>query len=425
MFEVLSVRASLNKLKAALDESEFVYFSRFGDGEINIIGNEKASGHHNYSEALSNELQAAIKVNNPSYLIAASLGYKFEKGMGPGIFVEGSMESYKLEKLQRIVSDHTDQKEFLNPILFHYLAAFDQPVLQDFIDNYIVPKRKMYVGSNRKSQMERVYGKIDYYMQTSDFNAYDDIEDIWKFVKANIGKVDLFLPALGAATKAVTKRLWDIGARIHCIDIGSFHDAMDGLETRGWIRRTNLKAEDFKTQVEQTSIDNIDVHVPYKLGGNLGECYNDIMSQSKDWVLFLDHDILLLRPEWYQCCIDAINQTGHKAGWISAVTNRIWCTDQKRAGAVDHDDIMEHIKFSNSLWRKYKGVLRKPTSGRPFSGFFLLTHKEAWEKTGGFMDGFLGVDNDYYNKLLKCGYDTYIMPGVYSYHIYHNKEAFE
>jgi hypothetical protein len=425
MFEVLSVRASLNKLKAALDKEEYVYFSRFGDGEINIMGNEGVSGHHHYSEALSNELRLAINIEHPNYLIAASLGYEFEKGMGPGMFIEGSMEGDTLDKMRRIVSDCTNQKEFLNPILFHYLAAFDRPVLQEFIDHYIVPKKKMYVGSNRKSQMERVYGKIDYYMQTSDYDAYNSIDEIWNFVKENISKVDLFLPALGAATKTIAKRLWDMGATVNVIDIGSFHDAMDGLQTRGWIMRSELKPEDFKTQIEQTIFDNIDVHIPYKLGGNLGECYNDIMSDADDWVLFVDHDILLLRPQWYQCCIDAINQVGYKAGWISAVTNRIWCTDQLRAPAVDHDNIMEHIKFSNLLWNKHKGIIRKPTSGKPFSGFFILTHKEAWKKVGGFTDGFLGVDNDYYNKLLVHGYNTYIMPGVYSYHIYRNKGAFE
>lgn len=168
-------------------------------------------------------------------------------------------------------------------------------------------------------------------------------------------------------------------------------------------------------------ITKIDVVIPYH-PGNLGQSYNVTMKRAEGWVLFLDHDILMLRPEWYQMCLDAINQVGEKAGWISGVTNRIVCPDQHRPLVVDNDDIEKHAEFSNTLFDAHGSELIKPTTDVPFSGFFILTHKKAWQDAGGFCDGFLGVDNDYYKKLIDKGYETYIMPGLYMYHIYKKKQ---
>jgi len=166
---------------------------------------------------------------------------------------------------------------------------------------------------------------------------------------------------------------------------------------------------------------DIEVVIPYSLDGNLGAEYNRIMENIKDWVLFLDHDILILNKHWYRACVDAINRHGHKAGWISCMTNRIYCPDQKCGVDVNNDNICFHIDVANGLWSKHNNKTYPPNSGVPFSGFFILTHKKAWEDAGGFTDGFLGVDNDYYNKITGKGYETYIMPGIYSYHIYNKK----
>jgi len=169
----------------------------------------------------------------------------------------------------------------------------------------------------------------------------------------------------------------------------------------------------------------IDVIVPYE-PGNIGKAYNQAMAKVDDWVLFLDSDILLLRPQWYEMCLDAIEQVGHKAGWISGVTNRTWCDDQKFTPQSAHDDIRGHIKYSNELYRQYGSQLIKPQSDKPMSGFFILTHKEAWEKVNGFTENvFMGVDNDYHKRLVSAGYELYIMPGLYMYHLHQIKDLFD
>lgn len=175
----------------------------------------------------------------------------------------------------------------------------------------------------------------------------------------------------------------------------------------------------------------MDIIIPYFEDMQLGRAYNLAMERVKDWVLFVDHDLMLpLNPYYFTACKNAINELGHKAGWITCKTNKIACEVQRMNGAPQEDNMIKHMKFAKRLWTEHgmsyticnNGNKRK---GTPFSGFFMLTHKKAWEDVGGFKDGFLGVDNDYYYKLIKNGYDTYVLNGVYVYHLYHQKKKWK
>ena len=55
----------------------------------------------------------------------------------------------------------------------------------------------------------------------------------------------------------------------------------------------------------------------------------------------------------------------------------------------------------------------------------MVTHKEAWTKSGGFKDGFLGVDNYYHEAIIKAGYKTYVLPGLYMFHLYYHKTRWD
>ena len=168
---------------------------------------------------------------------------------------------------------------------------------------------------------------------------------------------------------------------------------------------------------------DFDIIIPYR-EKNLGAAYNEAMAKVDNWALFLDHDILLLRPEWYGICQQAIEKYPD-AGWISGVTNRIWCNGQRKAPEKNHDDVIGHIKHSNELYAHYGNQVVEYNGSKPMSGFFILTNKKVWQDVGGFADGFLGVDNIYYNKLKEKGYKCYIIPGLYAYHIYDKKKYFD
>ena len=168
---------------------------------------------------------------------------------------------------------------------------------------------------------------------------------------------------------------------------------------------------------------HIDIRIPYWPDKQLGMSYNHNMNSVNDWVCFLDHDVLILNPAWYDMCCDAINQLGHKAAFITAKCNGIAQGLQLCQEAPQGHDILCHMRYAKQLAQKYgsKPVLIEKKTGNQLSGFFFITHKEAWKKVGGFCHGFLGVDNDYHGRIEHHGYDAYVMPGLYMYHIYRTK----
>jgi hypothetical protein len=163
---------------------------------------------------------------------------------------------------------------------------------------------------------------------------------------------------------------------------------------------------------------NIDVCIPYKENRQLGQAYNRLMKQSKGWVLFLDHDVLLLNQNWYYICQACIKRYGEEAGWITGVTNRIGCHWQRPGIEIDkdNDDIGYHLKMSKKIYDENQGSYFEPADYAPFSGFFILTNKTVWEMVGGFENGWL-ADNPYDEAVRKGGYKRVVMKELYCYHI--------
>ncbi|RLI52613.1 MAG: hypothetical protein DRP09_17560 [Candidatus Thorarchaeota archaeon] len=155
---------------------------------------------------------------------------------------------------------------------------------------------------------------------------------------------------------------------------------------------------------------------------DLGQAYNASMEYVADWVCFLDHDVMHLNPAWYYMCLYAINKLGHKAGWITGVTNAIACTSQHCPDApANNAGLDKHLIYAKERFQKFGNRIDRmdpKTMGLQFSGFMILTHKKAWQDSGGFDSGFFGVDNYYFDKLTRSGYNHYVLPGMYLYHLY-------
>lgn len=168
----------------------------------------------------------------------------------------------------------------------------------------------------------------------------------------------------------------------------------------------------------------IQVMIPFDTTGQLAAAYNRAMKRAtSEWVLFLDHDLFICNKSWYNICCRAVNKLGNKTGWITAVTNRIGNPEQRAAGAPETHDLAAHCEFSRKLYEKY-GETTERCRGA-MSGFFILTNKTAWRLCGGFDESrkrLLGVDNKYSQALSKIGLQHYRLPGLYFYHMYHEKK---
>ena len=149
--------------------------------------------------------------------------------------------------------------------------------------------------------------------------------------------------------------------------------------------------------------------------------YNRYMEQAEDWVCFIDSDAMFLHPKWNTILLRAIKNLGKEAGFITCMTNRIGHDHLRDLRAPTSDDIQEHTLYAIANEQKNRNIYINTKKLNPLSGHMILTHKKAWEKSGGFRTynkGFLGVDNNYYRDVRKVGYETYIMMDMYIYHRY-------
>ena len=111
-----------------------------------------------------------------------------------------------------------------------------------------------------------------------------------------------------------------------------------------------------------------------------------------EWVLLLDHDVLLLHPSWYEVCQRAIREHPD-AGLFTCFTNNVMCKHQRDPGAPAGHDFAAHRARAKALWETH-GYRCTENAKWLIAGFFTLTSKTAWAKAGGFPEeGFFGVDN--------------------------------
>lgn len=229
-----------NHIKTLLEQNKKVFYTRFGDGEIIAM---MGKNHRNYqtSEGLVRELKESFRINHPQYLIGLAVNYPAENKMIKGVFAPFSFN----EDLNLFLNknDLYTNETYESFIFFHYLAVFYPKLMYNFFEKYIRPKTKMFIGSTPRHIAEKLYGKIDYYVNTPRQSAYDHIEDWWLQVEQNIDKVELVIPSAGAASNVISKRLWYKKLNINLFDIGSLVDAVDRKKSRGWIKRKGHKIQ--------------------------------------------------------------------------------------------------------------------------------------------------------------------------------------
>jgi Predicted glycosyltransferases len=164
----------------------------------------------------------------------------------------------------------------------------------------------------------------------------------------------------------------------------------------------------------------IEVIIPYEPCCKLGYAYNRAMEKAEDWVLFLDHDVFLCNPNWYELLLHVISKVGHSVGVISGITNRIPSIIQNSNNylkEVPKSNVLDdHILYSKKIWEKYKFQYIIKEGKSDLCGFTILTHKEAWKKAGGFQNKF-HVDCHYGWDVQAAGFKVCIVPSFYVYHL--------
>ena len=151
----------------------------------------------------------------------------------------------------------------------------------------------------------------------------------------------------------------------------------------------------------------------------LGQTYNKYMELlgDNDWACFLDHDAMFTTLDWYKQLQNIISEhSGY--GLLSASTNRIGNPEQMIANLKDTHDILYHRQIGTILQKQCGTQVNDVTTKHCISGVVMAVNKAVWKKAGGFKDGFLGVDNDFHQRVRKAGDKVGIAKGLYVYHYY-------
>jgi len=212
-----------------------VYYSRFGDGDLFIMmGRNQAN--HDYSEELAAELRASLTVEHPQFLKGLPVNFPKERGMTKGLFewfyFNDELAEFVIKKIPLTYPAVFESSWFPN-----YYSVFKPVDLSQFMDWFIRPRKKMFIGSVPPEDIQKLYGKIDCYVQLPRKNAYSTIDTWWPEILRNIDSVEVVLPAAGMATRVIAKRLWDLNKEVHCLDLGSIVDAVSSFApSRKWIK---------------------------------------------------------------------------------------------------------------------------------------------------------------------------------------------
>lgn len=162
----------------------------------------------------------------------------------------------------------------------------------------------------------------------------------------------------------------------------------------------------------------IDVRVPFEPGGKLGWDYNRIFAETPhDWVLVIDHDIMLnTNPLWYAICQRAIQDHPNTA-LFTCKTNARHKTAQRDKTAPTDFDLTKHQEHAKMLWDKNHFGCEEVPLGQNIAGFFMLISKRAWETVGGFPgDGMFEEDWAFTQKLHSANLPVRVMTGLYVMH---------
>ena len=224
---------SFDFLVEKLKKHNRLFFVRFGDGEF-VTLMQRNHRNYIYNKNLEKELEASFRIRDEEYLIACPINYPYDEFHAKGIYRQFSWQEDMINVIKH--RDFPTDLVFENPCIFQCLGVFRPKLLKGFLDNFIRKEKKMFIGSTEKEAAEKLCGKIDYYVQIPERDAYESIATWWPEVERNMGNVDLIIPSAGSSSNVIAIRLWNSGVNCKVIDLGSIVDAVAQKTSRTWIR---------------------------------------------------------------------------------------------------------------------------------------------------------------------------------------------
>lgn len=157
---------------------------------------------------------------------------------------------------------------------------------------------------------------------------------------------------------------------------------------------------------------------PQAIDGSLGKGYNHYINllPKDSWAVITDYDTLWLNhPE--EIILKAIKEYPDTAVF-TCFTNRIKKKHQLVTGRIlNNRDILDHYEIAKQLHNTYGQQCTQ--IDKKISGFCMIIKKSAWEKVPFSEEkGFLGIDDDFSQRILRGGLKIRRINGLYIFHYY-------
>ena len=239
------MQVTLDKLYNLLSTEKKVYYARFGDGDTYIMSGAGRCIEHTASPELQQELLNAFTIDDPNFIKGVMITEPIFNG-SPELIQQDPASSQNARNLvEKLYADKQEEIVFDSHTVLMYIAVYHPEIMTDFLDRFIRPKKKLFIGCVDKDKIERLVGKIDYYVniprervsqEKADagipVGAYYAIDEWWPKVMDCIDDVELVLPTAGMAGRVTCGRLWKLDKKVHCIELGSIVDDAVGICSR-------------------------------------------------------------------------------------------------------------------------------------------------------------------------------------------------
>ncbi len=163
----------------------------------------------------------------------------------------------------------------------------------------------------------------------------------------------------------------------------------------------------------------IDVRIPFDENNRLAMAYNRALADGiSEWVLFLDHDVFLCNPLWYEMCLEVIEslRIDPKVACIGCVAGGSRHKRTMEQHGPPNSQIEDHIEEAKRRYKLYGNLIEEINIHVP--GFFMLLNRRIAEviKFRQINSSINNIDKDFGTRLMEAGYHIYHMKGLYVYH---------
>jgi GT2 family glycosyltransferase len=161
--------------------------------------------------------------------------------------------------------------------------------------------------------------------------------------------------------------------------------------------------------------------IPFSFTKDLGAAYNTAMAKVTDeYAIIMDYDAMILTPNTLSL-VDKYVKVYPEAALLTGYAARSHKSSSQHYPINNQGNILQAITIAERLERKPMKVKRIEKN---LTGFFMVIKKATWDKYK-FAEGIgcLGVDTDYWRKLIAGGETILLMETIFVWHTYRLKNG--